>query len=119
MLYVRDNENPSAYLHAFPTPSSGALKFPVPDQLTQELIESSGSTDTVASGYKLLLLPKDSTLTATLEDGSPLPSGILFNVANRSFSVPKLADVTLPITVKIALVRGKNVLSDKILVVTK
>ena len=125
MLYVRDSDNPSVYLHAFPTPSSGALKFPVPDQLTQELIESSGRNDTVSgspaslSGYKLLLLPKDSTLTATLEDGSPLPSGILFNVANRSFSVPKLADVTLPITVKIALVRGKNVLSDKTLVVTK
>jgi hypothetical protein len=125
MLYVRDNDNPSAHLHAFPTPSSGALKFPVPDQTTQDLIEMTGEhirisgTPASFAGHNLLRLPNESTLQATLEDGSPLPPGIFFNTTTRTFSVPKIADVSLPITVKLAIKRGNKTLSEKTLVVTK
>ncbi|WP_158009064.1 hypothetical protein, partial [Polynucleobacter sp. MWH-Adler-W8] len=125
MIYVRDNDSPGEYLHALPIPSSGALKFPVPDQTTQELIDSSSENVSVASNsgasgsYRLLLLPNNSTLAVTLENGSPLPPGIRFNATDRNFSIPKLADVTLPIAVKISMVRGSKVLSDKIFVVTK
>ncbi len=125
MLYVRDSDNPSAHLHAFPTPSSGSLKFPVPDQTTQDLIEMTGEHISISgtpasfAGHNLLRLPNQSTLQATLEDGSALPPGIIFNTTTRTFSIPKLSDVTLPIGVKLAIKRGGKTLSEKTLVVTK
>ncbi|MBU3582224.1 filamentous hemagglutinin N-terminal domain-containing protein [Polynucleobacter sp. AP-Capit-er-40B-B4] len=125
MLYVRDNDNIGEYLHALPVPSSGSMKFPVPDQTTQELIEMTGEHVSVAgapasfSGHKLLMLPNGSTLQASLEDGSSLPAGIRFNAANRTFAIPKISEVTLPITVKLTLARGNSVLSNKVMVVTK
>ena len=86
--------------------------------MTGEHISISG-TPASFSGHNLLRLPNQSTLQATLEDGSVLPPGIIFNNTTRTFSIPKVADVTLPITVKLAIKRGNKTLSEKTLVVTK
>jgi filamentous hemagglutinin family protein len=125
MLYVRDSDNSGAYLQALPVPSSGAFKFPVPDQITQELIEMTGEHISVSGtpasfgGHKLLMYPNQATLKVTLEDGSELPSDIRFNPVTRIFSIAKISQVTLPISVKLSLVRGNKTLSQKVMVVTK
>jgi hypothetical protein len=123
LLFVRDNESRTEYLNVLPVPSSGAFKFPIPDQITQELIVLSGEHVTVVGapasfyGHKLLRLPDQSVVKASLADGSALPQGIQFNAADMTFSVPKLSDVNLPIYVKLSLVRGNAALSEKTLLV--
>jgi hypothetical protein len=122
LLYVRDKDNMPEYLQAIEVPSSGAFKFPVPDQIIQDLIdlsgENKGATAKLAT-YKLLRLPKGTKVYATLANGAALPAGITFNSATQTFTVPKLGNVTLPISVKLTLKRGNQTLSEKVLVVTK
>ncbi|MEA9569152.1 hypothetical protein, partial [Polynucleobacter sp. AP-Nickl1-40-C4] len=36
IIYVRDKDNLPEYMQAIEVPSSGAFKFPVPDQIIQE-----------------------------------------------------------------------------------
>jgi len=122
LIYVRDKDNLTKYLQAIEVPASGAFKFPVQDQIIQDLINLSGEnvpSAKQAGSYRLLLLPQGSRLLVTLPDGSPLPSGIKYDVGSKSFTVPKLGEVTLPLSVKVSLMRGNEVLSDKIMVVTK
>jgi len=122
LLYVRDKDDLKQYMQAIEVPSSGAFKFPVPDQIIQDLINLSGEnvpSTQQAGSYKLLLLPKGSRLVVTLPDGAALPKGIKYDAASKSFTVPKLGEVTLPLSVKVTLMRGNKVLSQKIMVVTK
>ncbi|MDH6503521.1 YDG domain-containing protein [Polynucleobacter sphagniphilus] len=125
IIYVRDKDNLPEYMQAIEVPSSGAFKFPVPDQIIQELINLSGENISVAGvpakfgGYKLLMLPKGSRLVVTLPDDAPLPSGIRYDATSKNFTVPKLGEVKLPLSVKVTLMRGNKVLSEKIMVVTK
>ena len=125
IIYVRDKDNLPEYMQAIEVPSSGAFKFPVPDQIIQELINLSGENISVAGvpakfgGYKLLMLPKGSRLVVTLPDDAPLPSGIRYDATSKNFTVPKLGEVKLPLSVKVTLMRGNKVLSQKIMVVTK
>jgi len=122
LIYVRDKDNLPEYLQAIEVPSSGAFKFPVPDQIIQDLINLSGEnvpSTQQAGSYKLLLLPKGSRLVVTLPDGAALPAGIKYDAASKNFTVPKLGEVTLPLSVKVTLMRGNKVLSQKIMVVTK
>ena len=95
---------------------------PVPDQIVQDLINLSGEnvpSAKQAGSYKLLLLPKGSRLIVTLPDGAALPSGIKYDAGSKNFTVPKLGEVTLPLSVKVTLMRGDKALSQKIMVVTK
>ena len=125
LIFVRDQDYPSEYLQAIEVPSSGAFKFPVPDQIIQELINLSGENVSVAGapskfgGYKLLLLPKGTQLFITLENGQPLTSAIQYNAASQALVVPKLSAVTLPLSVKVGLMRGTKLLSEKVLTITK
>ena len=122
LIYVRDKDNLPEYLQAIEVPSSGAFKFPVPDQIVQELINLSGEnvpSAKQAGSYKLLLLPQGSRLVVTLPDGAALPKGIKYDAGSKTFTVPKLGEVTLPLSVKLTLMRGNKVLSQKIMVVTK
>lgn len=122
LIYVRDKDNLPEYLQAIEVPSTGAFKFPVPDSIIQDLINLLGENAALAKqagSYRLLLLPQGSRLVVTLPDGSPLPSGIKYDAGSKNFTVPKLGNVTLPLSVKVTLMRGNNVLSDKIMVVTK
>ena len=122
IIYVRDKDNLPEYMQAIEVPSSGAFKFPVQDQIIQELINLSGENVTLSKqvgSYKLLLLPNGSRLVVTLPDDAPLPAGIRYDAASKGFSVPKLGEVTLPLSVKVTLMRGNKVLSQKIMVVTK
>ena len=122
LIYVRDKDDLPKYLQAIEVPPSGAFKFPVPDQIIQELINLSGENVTLSKqvgSYKLLLLPNGSRLVVTLPDDAPLPAGIRYDAASKGFSVPKLGEVTLPLSVKVTLMRGNKVLSQKIMVVTK
>ncbi|RAZ42303.1 hypothetical protein DP176_07075 [Polynucleobacter paneuropaeus] len=125
IIYVRDKDNLPEYMQAIEVPSSGAFKFPVPDHIIQELINLSGENISVAGvpakfgGYKLLMLPKGSRLVVTLPDDAPLPSGIRYDATSKNFTVPKLGEVKLPLSVKVTLMRGNKVLSEKIMVVTK
>ena len=119
---MRDKDNLPEYLQVIEVPSSGAFKFPVPDQIIQDLINLSGEnvpSTQQASGYKLLLLPKGSRLVVTLPDGAALPAGIKYDAGSKNFTVRKLSEVTLPLSVKVTLMRGNKVLSQKIMVVTK
>lgn len=122
LIYVRDKDDLPKYLQAIEVPPSGAFKFPVPDQIIQELINLSGENVTLSKqvgSYKLLLLPNGSRLVVTLPDDAPLPAGIRYDAASKGFSAPKLGEVTLPLSVKVTLMRGNKVLSQKIMVVTK
>jgi len=122
LIYVRDKDDLKQYMQAIEVPSSGAFKFPVPDQIIQDLINLSGEnvpSTQQAGSYKLLLLPKGSRLVVTLPDGAALPAGIKYDAASKNFTVPKLGEVTLPLSVKVTLMRGNKVLSQKIMVVTK
>ena len=122
LIYVRDKDDLTKYLQAIEVPASGAFKFPVQDQIIQDLINLSGEnvpSAKQAGSYRLLLLPQGSRLVVTLPDGAPLPSGIKYDAGSKNFTVPKLGEVTLPLSVKVSLMRGNKVLSDKIMVVTK
>lgn len=122
LIYVRDKDDLSKYMQAIEVPPSGAFKFPVPDQIVQELINLSGEnvpSAKQAGSYRLLLLPNASRLVVTLPDGAALPKGIKYDAGSKTFTVPKLGEVTLPLSVKVSLMRGNTVLSEKILVVTK
>ncbi|MBU3539525.1 YDG domain-containing protein [Polynucleobacter sp. UK-Gri1-W3] len=122
LIYVRDKDNLPEYLQAIEVPSTGAFKFPVPDSIIQDLINLSGENAALAKqagSYKLLLLPKGSKLVVTLPDGAALPTGIKYDAGTNTFVVPKLGNVTLPLSVKVTLMRGTQTLSQKIMVVTK
>ncbi|WP_216231761.1 YDG domain-containing protein [Polynucleobacter sp. MWH-Jannik1A5] len=122
LIYVRDKDNLPEYLQAIEVPSTGAFKFPVPDSIIQDLINLSGENAELAKqagSYKLLLLPKGSKLVVTLPDGAALPAGIMYDTGTNTFVVPKLGNITLPLSVKVTLMRGKQTLSQKIMVVTK
>ena len=122
LIYVRDKDNLPEYLQAIEVPSTGAFKFPVPDSIIQDLINLSGENAALAKqagSYKLLLLPKGSKLVVTLPDGAALPTGIKYDAGTKTFVVPKLGNVTLPLSVKVTLMRGTQTLSQKIMVVTK
>jgi len=122
LIYVRDKDNLPEYLQVIEVPSSGAFKFPVPDQIIQDLINLSGEnvpSAKQAGSYKLLLLPQGGRLVVTLPDGAALPAGIKYDAGSKNFTVPKLGEVTLPLSVKVTLMRGNKVLSQKIMVVTK
>ncbi|MBU3617653.1 S-layer family protein [Polynucleobacter sp. JS-Fieb-80-E5] len=122
LIYVRDKDDLPEYLQAIEVPPSGAFKFPVPDSIIQDLINLSGENAALAKqagSYKLLLLPKGSKLVVTLPDGAALPTGIKYDAGANAFVVPKLGNVTLPLSVKVTLMRGNQTLSQKIMVVTK
>ena len=125
LIFVRDQDYPSEYLQAIEVPSSGAFKFPVPEQTIQELINLSGENISVAGvpskfdGYKLLLLPKGGKLSVVMINGQPLPSAIQYNPGSQAFAVPKLSAVNLPLSVKVRLMRGTKLLSEKVLIITK
>ena len=122
LIYVRDKDDLTKYLQAIEVPASGAFKFPVQDQIIQDLINLSGEnvpSAKQAGSYRLLLLPQGSRLVVSLPDGSELPAGIKYDAGSKNFIVPKLGDITLPLSVKVSLMRGNEVLSDKIMVVTK
>ena len=122
LIYVRDKDDLPKYLQAIEVPPSGAFKFPVPDSIIQDLINLSGENAALAKqagSYKLLLLPKGSKLVVTLPDGAALPTGIKYDAGTNTFVVPKLGNVTLPLSVKVTLMRGTQTLSQKIMAVTK
>lgn len=125
MLYIREMNDPKRYIQAVPVPSSGALKFAVPDRVIQDLIDLSGenspkkNSKAPSRSYNLLRLPRGTKVFATLSNGKPLPEGIKFNTATQDFDIAKLGDVNLPISVKLTLKRGKKALSEKVMIVTK
>ncbi|MBU3599119.1 filamentous hemagglutinin N-terminal domain-containing protein [Polynucleobacter sp. 30F-ANTBAC] len=125
MLFVREMNDPKRYIQAVPVPSSGALKFAVPDRVIQDLIDLSGENSpkknakAPSTSYNLLRLPRGTKVFATLSDGKELPEGIKFNSETQDFDIAKLGDVNLPISVKLTLKRGKKALSEKVMIVTK
>ena len=68
---------------------------------------------------KLLLLPNDSTVEASLVSGEPLPEGIRFNATNKTFFIEQLSKVNLPIEVKLTLKNQSKVLAEKVILVTE
>ena len=72
-----------------------------------------------AQGYKYLLLTDGATLTVSAEDGNDLPKGVTYSAASRAFTVANLAEVTLPVSVKVTITRQGKVVSTKKLVVTR
>jgi len=123
MIFVRDNDNPSANLQVIPLTPSGVLKFPVPDRITQSLIDLSGANGNIqASGgntYRLLLIPNGDSIVASMADGASLPTGVTFNPSDKTFLVKNLSEVALPLTVKLTLIRNGKAISEKELLVTK
>jgi len=120
VLYVRDNDDLPHYIQVIELPPSGEVKYPIPDQLVQMLIDLSGDNDhNEVTGYKLLILSDDESIKASLVDGSSLPAGVQFNEATRTFVVPNISEVTLPLSVKLTMKRQGAVVSEKIMVLTK
>jgi hypothetical protein len=123
MIFVRDNDNPAANLQVIPLTPSGSLKFPVPDKITQSLIDLSGTNgDIQASGggtYRLLLIPNGDSIVPSMADGTSLPTGVIYNSSDKTFLVKNLSEVALPLTVKLTLMRNGKAISEKELLVTK
>ncbi|MBU3578129.1 MBG domain-containing protein [Polynucleobacter sp. UK-Kesae-W10] len=125
-IYVRDASSLTEHLLVIEPLSSGAFRFPVPDKTVQDLINNSGNgfSGAIAQGasagvVKLLLLPNDSTVEASLVSGEPLPEGIRFNATNKTFFIEQLSKVNLPIEVKLTLKNQSKVLAEKVILVTK
>jgi len=119
-LYVRDAENMNGFFEAIPIPPSGTFRFPLPNQLLQNLIDMTGVNNGANSqGYKYLLLTDGATLSVSAEDGTDLPKGVTYSAATRAFTVANLAEVTLPISVNLTITRQGNVVSTKKLLVTR
>jgi len=119
-LYVRDAENMNGFFEAIPIPPSGTFRFPLPNQLLQNLIDMTGVNNGAnTQGYKYLLLTDGATLSVSADDGTDLPKGVTYSAASRAFTVANLAEVTLPISVKLTITRQGNVVSTKKLLVTR
>jgi YDG domain len=126
-IYIKDmSATSSQNLLVLQPPSSGSLRFPVPDKTFQDLINISGNgfTGSITTGastgvVKLLLLPNNSSVEATLATGEPLPDGVRFNPSNKTFYIEKLSDVNLPIEVKLTLKNQSQKLSEKVIMITK
>ena len=120
ILYVRDRDDMGAYFQAIPVPPSGAFRFPLPNQLLQNLIDMTGVNNSGnTQGYRYLLLTDGATLSVSAADGSDLPKGVTYNSSSRAFTVANLAEVTLPISVKVSIQRQGKVVSEKIIEVNK
>jgi hypothetical protein len=120
ILYVRDRDDMGSYFQAITVPPSGTFRFPLPNQLLQSLIDMTGINNGAnTQGYKYLLLTDGATLSVSAVDGNELPKGVTYNPSSRAFTVANLAEVTLPISVKVTIKRQGKVVSEKILEVTK
>ncbi|QWD27166.1 filamentous hemagglutinin N-terminal domain-containing protein [Polynucleobacter paneuropaeus] len=120
ILYVRDRDDMGSYFQAITVPPSGTFRFPLPNQLLQSLIDMTGINNGVnTQGYKYLLLTDGATLSVSAVDGNELPKGVTYNPSSRAFTVANLAEVSLPISVKVTIKRQGKVVSEKILEVTK
>ena len=119
-LYIRDSENMSGFFEAISVPSSGNVRFPLPNQLLQNLLDLTGAnSESNAQNYKYLLLTDGATISVSAEDGKELPQGMIYSPASRTFTVANLAEVTLPISVMVTITRQGNVVSTKKLIVTR
>jgi hypothetical protein len=118
-LYLRDSENIGGIVEAISVPQSGTFKFPLPTQILQSLIDMTGlNNEANAKGYKFLLLTDGATISVSAEDGTELPKGLTYSPASREFTVANLAEVTLPIVVRVTITRQGNVVSTKKLIVS-
>jgi hypothetical protein len=118
-LYLRDSENVGGIVEAISVPQSGTFKFPLPTQILQSLIDTTGSNNEAnPQNYKFLLLTDGATISVSAEDGTELPKGLIYSPASREFTVANLAEVTLPIVVKVTITRQGNVVSTKKLIVS-
>ncbi len=59
-------------------------------------------------------LPDQAQITTVLANDAPLPTGLAFNPAEKTFSLAKSGEVRFPIQVKIQLRQGGSVVSEKI-----
>jgi hypothetical protein len=119
-LYLRDSENMGGIVEAISVPQSGTFKFALPTQILQSLIDMTGlNNDANAQSYKFLLLTDGATISVSAEDGTELPKGLTYSPASRAFTVANLAEVTLPISVRVTVTRQGNVVSTKKLVVSR
>jgi hypothetical protein len=117
-LYLRDSENIGGIVEAISVPQSGTFKFPLPTQILQSLIDMTGlNNEANAKGYKFLLLTDGATISVSAEDGNELPKGLTYSPASREFTVANLAEVTLPIVVRVTITRQGSVVSSKKLIV--
>jgi hypothetical protein len=118
-LYLRDSENVGGIVEAISVPQSGTFKFPLPTKILQSLIDTTGSNNEAnPQNYKFLLLTDGATISVSAEDGTELPKGLIYSPASREFTVANLAEVALPIVVKVTITRQGNVVSTKKLIVS-
>jgi hypothetical protein len=118
-LYLRDSENVGGIVEAISVPQSGTFKFPLPTQILQSLIDTTGlNNEANAQSYKFLLLTDGATISVSAEDGTELPKGLIYSPASREFTVANFAEVALPIVVKVTITRQGNVVSTKKLIVS-
>jgi hypothetical protein len=118
-LYLRDSENLGGIVEAISVPQSGTFKFPLPTQIMQSLIDTTGlNNEANAQSYKFLLLTDGATISVSAEDGTDLPRGLAYSPASREFTVTNLSEVTLPIVVRVTITRQGNVVSTKKLIVS-
>jgi hypothetical protein len=121
VLNVPDPSNSMKIIQAIRIPVDDAT--PIPDSLVDDLIIASDSSLTDADGkkkgtpllgYRAMKLPDQAQITTVLANDAPLPTGLAFNPAEKTFSVAKNGEVRFPIQVKIQLRQGGSVVSEKI-----
>jgi hypothetical protein len=62
---------------------------------------------------------EQSQITTVLANDAPLPTQLVFNPDNKTFTIAQGADIKLPIQVKIQLRQGGSVVSEKLVMLTK
>jgi hypothetical protein len=83
------------------------------------------STSTSSSGdekddtKKTNVRVEQSQITTVLANDAPLPTQLVFNPDNKTFTIAQGADIKLPIQVKIQLRQGGSVVSEKLVMLTK
>jgi hypothetical protein len=83
------------------------------------------STSTSAAGdakdntKKTNVRVEQSQITTVLANDAPLPTQLVFNPENKTFTIAQGADIKLPLQVKIQLRQGGSVVSEKLVMLTK
>lgn len=97
---------------------------PLPEVVVDDLLNASSlGSETDEKGkksgsqllsYRAMKLPEQAQITTVLANDEPLPTNLVFNPAEKTFTLSKDAALSLPIQVKIQLRQGGSVVSEKI-----
>jgi hypothetical protein len=107
---------------AAPALASAATNASAPTNGSATTVLTANPTDSVSTSTtdekKNNVRVEQSQITTVLANDAPLPTQLVFNPEDKSFTLAKGADVKLPLQVKIQLRQGGSVVSEKLVMLT-